>query len=151
MTVGFEAKKHAWRQTQDGIVVSFVIHPNDINAALAVAPLGTRYMIGVAEIGDDGRPVEAKTIPQTGPAATKKTWSNVPLVQQAGIRCNEPAFHEFIAAADADAAAAYVRKFCKVTSRSAIKQGTSAGELWLHLERDYDAFLTTRQYGGQSR
>ena len=53
----FEAKKHAYRQTQDGVVISFVVHPNDLNAALAVAPLGTRYMVAVAQIGDDDQPV----------------------------------------------------------------------------------------------
>lgn len=55
----FEAKKHAYRQTQDGVVISFVVHPNDLNAALAVAPLGTRYMVAVAEIGDDEQPISS--------------------------------------------------------------------------------------------
>ena len=27
---GFEAKKHAYRQTQDGVVVSFVVDPQDV-------------------------------------------------------------------------------------------------------------------------
>lgn len=52
-----EALKVAYRQTKDGLVVSFVIHPNDMPDALAVAPLGTRYMLVVSQIGDDEQPV----------------------------------------------------------------------------------------------
>lgn len=67
----FEAKKHAYRQTQDGVVISFVVHPNDLNAALAVAPLGTRYMVAVAQIGDDGMPVETPEASVVEPASTQ--------------------------------------------------------------------------------
>jgi hypothetical protein len=51
-----EAKKIAYRQSRDGLVVSFVIHPNDMPDALAVAPLGQRYMLALAAIGDDEKP-----------------------------------------------------------------------------------------------
>ncbi len=60
----FEARKHAIRQTQDGWVVSFVVHPSDVSAELAVAPLGTRYMIAFAQIGDDEQPVETPAKPR---------------------------------------------------------------------------------------
>ena len=52
-----EAKKIAYRQSRDGLVVSFVIHPNDMPDALAVAPLGQRYMLALAAIGDDEKPM----------------------------------------------------------------------------------------------
>ncbi len=52
-----EAKKMAYRQSREGLVVSFVIHPNDMPDALAVAPLGQRYMLALAAIGDDEEPV----------------------------------------------------------------------------------------------
>jgi hypothetical protein len=52
-----EAKKIAYRQSRDGLVVSFVIHPNDMPDALAVAPLGQRYMLALAAIGDDEKPI----------------------------------------------------------------------------------------------
>lgn len=60
-----EAVKAAYRQTKDGLVVSFVIHPNDMPNALAVAPLGTRYMLALAQIGDDEQPVSPADIPST--------------------------------------------------------------------------------------
>lgn len=52
-----EAKLHGFRRTQDGVVVSFVIHPAEIPQALALDPLGTRYMLAFAQIGDDEQPV----------------------------------------------------------------------------------------------
>lgn len=51
-----EAKKHAYRQTQDGVVVSFVLHPQEVPDALAIAPLGTRYALVVVELNDDDTP-----------------------------------------------------------------------------------------------
>lgn len=51
-----EAKKHGYRQTQDGVVVSFVLHPQEIPDALATAALGTRYMLAMVEIGDNDEP-----------------------------------------------------------------------------------------------
>jgi hypothetical protein len=55
-----EAKKHGYRQTQDGIVVSFVLHPEEIPDALATASLGTRYMLALVEIGEDEKPKATK-------------------------------------------------------------------------------------------
>lgn len=55
-----EVKLHALRRTQDGTVVSFLVHPNDTPQCLALDPLGTRYMLAVAQIGDDERPATVK-------------------------------------------------------------------------------------------
>lgn len=52
-----EAKLHGFRRTQDGVVVSFVLHPQEVPQALALDPLGTRYMLAFAAIGDDEQPV----------------------------------------------------------------------------------------------
>lgn len=57
-SVHCEARKLAYRQSKEGLVVSFVIHPNDMPDALAVAPLGQRYMLALAAIGDDEQPIE---------------------------------------------------------------------------------------------
>ena len=55
-----EAKKHAYRQTQDGVVVSFVLHPHEVPDGLATAPLGSRYVLALVQIGDDEQPVNRK-------------------------------------------------------------------------------------------
>lgn len=58
-----EAKLHAFRKTQDGVVVSFVVSPIDMPQALALDPLGTRYMLALAQIGDDEQPVSPVSDP----------------------------------------------------------------------------------------
>ncbi len=60
-SVHCEARKVAYRQTKEGLVVAFVIHPNDMPDALAVAPLGQRYMLALAAIGDDEQPLGTET------------------------------------------------------------------------------------------
>ena len=49
----FEAKLHALRRTNDGMVVSFLIHPNEVPSCIALDPLGQRYMVALAGINDD--------------------------------------------------------------------------------------------------
>jgi hypothetical protein len=51
-----EGKKHAYRQTQDGVVIAFLLHPSEIPATLALDPLGTRYLIALVPVGDDEQP-----------------------------------------------------------------------------------------------
>ena len=48
-----EAVKVAYRQTKDGMVVSFAIHPSDMPGPLALAPVGTRMLLAIAELKDD--------------------------------------------------------------------------------------------------
>lgn len=116
----FEAKKHAYRQTQDGVVVSFVVHPNDVPADMAVAPLGTIYMIGFQSLGEDGaahreaggrpgpivrehgRETPAQTDSGAGNAAPsptkpKQKWSDLRPSAQVAMRCAEPDFRDFLA------------------------------------------------------
>lgn len=152
MTGQFEAKKHGWRQTQDGIVVSFVIHPDDINAALAVAPLGTRYGIAFVQMGDDEKPVVTQPVALEAPASDREDekartpWESLPYVTQAAMRCNEPEFQKWIMAADAEAARRYVQGYCSVTSRRDIVRGTRAGDTWAVLESKYQAALAEARY-----
>ncbi|HEY2011388.1 MAG TPA: hypothetical protein VGH23_20535 [Rhizomicrobium sp.] len=168
MVTKFEAKKHSYRQTKEGVVVSFVMHPNDVDAALAAAPLGTVYAIGILEVPAGISPAEdalensedndqgdgnvvSLTQPETKAAPTGQGWDALPYMQQAGIRCNDPQFQGWLAVADAEKAADAVRIFCKVESRRHIVRGTSAGERWAHMDRDFRAFLTSQQYAGSRR
>jgi hypothetical protein len=156
MVTKFEAKKHAWRQTQDGIVVSFVIHPDDVDGALAVSPLGTRYYIAIvpAEQADaDAAKVPVLEAPATSqPEPKGKTaWDDMDFVKQAGIRCNDPQFQHWLAVRSAEAAADAVRKFCGVESRSALKRDTVPGAAWQRMDRDFRDYQTDQQYAGSRR
>lgn len=161
-----EAKKHALRQTQDGIVVAFVLHPSDVPAALQLAPLGTRYMLALVEIGDDEAPINRKDgeansseqhqpVPgrdKTPPAlvadtpvrARKPVASEKRLAMQAGRAASDPVFQTFlfesgqITAKDEDTAAMAIRGICEVASRAEIVPGSPAAIRW---ERLHGQFL----------
>lgn len=75
-----------------------------------------------------------------------RKWDQVSAAQQAGIRCGEGAFWKFlreekdIACTGPDVAAQFVRDFCDVDSRSALKPGTAAEASWLRLDGEYLAW-----------
>lgn len=183
MAIHFEAKKHAWRQTQDGIVVSFVLHPSEIDAGFAVAPLGTRYIVAVEQIGDDETPVQpqtpsgkaiggharaealsperraeiAKTAADTRWNKERTPFKDLPLSQQAAIRCGDKQFRQFLidnhglgAKNDDTDVVLLVRHLCDVKSRSELDY-ESRGHMWLDLEKQFQSWRTTQQYADYAR
>jgi len=181
MSEAFEAKKHAYRQTQDGIVVSFVIHPNDMPEHLALAPLGTRFGVAVAEIGDDEQPITAQGTPRVDgqsdrasapdaaeavgsspiPVATKdrRKFSDLPLSQQCALRCRDERFWNFLSQNHGvipntdwpTVAASYIRTFCAVASRGEIGVDPNATAKWLNLEAEYQSYLTDEMFAEARR
>jgi hypothetical protein len=146
-----EAKKHAYRQTQDGVVVSFVLHPQDVPDGLATSGLGTRYMLALVEINDDETPKEPQNVVQLQPPKEQQSqsWHNLKPAQQAGILCNERSFLRFlserkgtpIAVRTPEQAAIFVRGHCIVQSRSDIRDNHPSGRLWRDLVSDYRAWM----------
>jgi hypothetical protein len=139
-----EARKAAYRQTAQGLVVSFVVHPSDMPEALAVAPLGTRYYIALAEIGDDEEPVEKPN--------GRERYRVAPPMEQALIRAaalpRDAQFRAWVAymrsgalnapEATEKGAADYIRELCcEGSSRSLIGEDQEAYERFLALELDY--------------
>jgi hypothetical protein len=131
-----ECKKHAYRQTQDGVVISFVVHPDDVSAELAAAPLGTRYTAVLVEMNDN---------------ETVKPPTGHKLANKLGIRCNEPAFRRFLWESGhietdmlptEDDAIAAVRELCGVDSRSNIDGDPEAEAKCRKLLGDYEAWNT---------
>lgn len=130
----FEAKKHAYRQTQDGIVISFVVHPNDVAAALATAPLGTRYMVAFAEIGENEQPIPSTDKPEQPkavPAGGKRRFDELPRSQQAALMCKDSYFWQYVREFMAfdqeldpeENARAYILHMCGIPSRSRLGSG----------------------------
>lgn len=148
----FEAKLHAFRRTQEGVVVSYVVHPNDVSAALATAALGTRYMIGFSEIGDDGKPIEPpKPAPKPAPAKERQRFADLPLSQQAALRCNDMKFRKWLGVATEIDAARKVRVQCEVQTRAEFDKDGEAATRWHLLEAAFQAYRTTQQYAEQVR
>src|SRR4051794_3311196 len=73
----------------------------------------------------------------------KQKWDDVRLSMQAGKRCGEKAFQEFLGVTrgSADLAAEEVRSICGVDSRSGLNDNPQAAEKWRDLERSYQAWL----------
>lgn len=76
-----------------------------------------------------------------------RTWSDLSPAQQAGIRCNEPAFWKFLSEGeddlveDADRAAVFVRFICGVHSRADIAKSAAALRKWRDLEAKFQVWL----------
>lgn len=88
----------------------------------------------------------------TAGATTKerKKFTDLPLSQQAAMRCDDTNFQWFLSSKDywpprteiADA----VRELCGVPSRREIIKNTPAGDRWEQIEREYQSWRTDREY-----
>ena len=80
------------------------------------------------------------------PGAQSKSWSSMSPAQQAGIRCNEPPFHLFLAERYAVNirgsidAVAFVRAHCRVASRADMNADHSAALLWRQLDSEFSTW-----------
>jgi len=116
---------------------------------------GNPVRVAVARLQTNLKEVtpDTSTIPNAGSfpghkngAGEKRDWSSLSPAQQAGIRCNEPAFHLFLRddgasqCDSAEKAAEYVRFATGVRSRSDIGQSNEAIQKWNELEAKYQAW-----------
>jgi hypothetical protein len=132
-----EAKKHGYRQTQDGIVVSFVLHPNEVPDDLALAALGTRYMLALVRIGDDETPQSPKAKQPPRP------FASLPRSQQAGILCGDETFRRWVSGqkgrnTSGEAIREFVLNRCKVNSRRELDASYEASVLWDTLRGQFE-------------
>lgn len=109
----------------------------------------------VEQTAHNGQVVDSSS---TASTKTKRKWDELSYPEQAGIRCADLEFQDWVLGPEPehdegavlqnrlDRAAHAVRHFCQVTTRSEIKPGTKAEKLWLHLCADYDAFCVSKKY-----
>lgn len=132
----FECVKLGMRHTKDGHVLSLSIHPNDTPDDLFKDPLGTRYMIVAVRMNDQGEPV-----------ASPDAQEGIQAVRVAGALCTDPRFQQWLAMTNdideisEEAAATYVRKFCRVTSRAELKANRQARERLTGLRGEFLEYL----------
>lgn len=155
LSLSCTAKKISYRQSKDGIVVSFLVHHAEMPDKLAVADLGTSYMLALVEIDDNDQPKAAQEralapVPEPLPA-------RVAAVQRAGYLCKDKRFQQFlkeefaggwklfdgrsVTGMDEETAIKFVRWRCGVKSRSEIKDNTEAHARWQELDAAYQAWL----------
>ncbi len=77
---------------------------------------------------------EAATRPTEKP---RKAWDELPLPQQAGIRCDDVEFQQWLEAFDAQEAVEAVRRICGVKSRAEFATDEIAAERWRTLDHDF--------------
>jgi hypothetical protein len=95
----------------------------------------------------DPRPADTTPRPQPDKPAggAKRSWHELTPAQQAGIRCNEPPFWLFLSenrsgwteVKNANEAAAVVRKWCQIESRTELNTDAVAATHWRELDTSY--------------
>lgn len=136
--IPLEIKKDAMRQTQSGDwKVTFTVQAADMDQRLTSAAMGTRFQAALVEIGDNEEP------------KGRMNWRDMPPAAQAGIRCDEQRFHDFLAVEygytgiTSEHAAETVRGICGVKSRSELSSNHKARVIWHQLDAQY------LQWGGR--
>lgn len=163
--IHFEGIKYAYRQTRDGIVVSFVVQPYDVPDALSTSRIGARYIIALVELDDNEQPKPKPAKEKSKPTATKSPaqpqpippagakWRELPPAQQAGIRINEPTFAAYLREEHPDEwhetgeADACLKFICKIESKRGLAHNHKALTLWHQLDTEYRAWLARERVG----
>ena len=134
--IPLEIKKDAMRQTQSGDwKITFTVQAADMDQRLTSAAMGTRFQAALVEINDNEMPVEQPK--------GKLDWREVQPAAQAGIRCAEPRFRDYLAVEHgintktAQEAAEAVRNLCGVNSRALLGVNHKARTLWRQLDSGY--------------
>jgi hypothetical protein len=134
-----ELKKCGLRQSKDGVIISFVLHPSDVTNLLVQAPIGTVYLAALVE--------------QNPQAVREEPKIDHRLSKQAAICCEDPRFHKFLqeeyphlAVVDPNdpenhQAPDVVREICGVDSRSEFDTDPRAANAWQYLHGRYLAWL----------
>jgi hypothetical protein len=154
--ISLEAKKDALAQRQSGDwKISFTVQGTDMDARLTKAAMGTRFAMVLVEIGDDELPVQKEnraqprqedSSPSPHPGGAKRNWRDIPPPQQAGIRCDEPAFAAFLKEQRPDDwqeepdTVDCVYLICGITSRSELATNHKARVIWKQLDDQYGAW-----------
>jgi hypothetical protein len=156
--ISLEAKKDALSQRQSGDWrVSFTVQGIDMDTRLTQAPMGTRYVMVLVEIGENEEPAQQEVPAASrqdsppishpdGAARQKMDWRELQPAAQAGIRCADPVFIAYLKEQQPNAwrahqdAASLVRWICGVKSRSELGTNHLARVMWKTLDDQFQAW-----------
>ena len=132
-----EGKKDGLRQSQDGTWrLTLLVHPNDMPPWLLTAAMGQRLGMVMSALNDDETPIET-------PSDKSVPFDDLPLAQQAGILCNDPAFARWLSRIvgrdSGDDVAEALRKYLGIKTRAELGSNTLAGRDFCNLVRQYRA------------
>ena len=129
---GFEAIKSVLRQSKDGIVLSLVIHPSDVPIPLLSDPIGSRYMVGMARVGDDEEIIEPESVRE-----------GKRMVTSCGALCRDDDFQRwmvdngFSLEQTEEAAATSVKQLLRVESRAELRENVDAQRRWVIIRQRF--------------
>ena len=134
--IPIEVKKDGLQQRQNGDwVLRLTVQAADMDQRVTSAPMGTRYQAVLVEVDDNEQPKEQPK--------GKLDWRDVQPAAQAGIRCAEPRFRDYLAiehginTKTAQEAAEAVRNLCGVNSRAQLGVNHKARTLWHQIDSGY--------------
>jgi hypothetical protein len=152
--ISFECKKDSLRQMQNGDWrMSVTVQGIDMDERITRAAMGTRFVAVLVEIGSDEMPVTpAKETPakpgQIPPKSdrVKRPWQEIPPAQQAGIRCDEPAFAAYLREQRPDDwhespdPVDCVYLICGISSRAELGANQKARVIWHQIDTAFQAW-----------
>lgn len=146
--IHFEAIKCALRQSKEGVVLSLVIHPNDLDPAVLSAPIGQQWIVALAPYVESPsvesnhmevekaqlRPIEGVLTPKERYA---KSSEGEKAVTRAALLCKDPQFWGFMTAADQNECVSRLCDALFIDSRSKLATSPEALTEFLALETEY--------------
>lgn len=132
----FEAKKYALRQAKDGVIVSFVLHPDDVVPELLSAPIGEHYVVALAPY--EKAAAEAEQQPEApSPSLEKVPHKSSKLSVEAFWMCRRRDFQEWLGVSGEDAADARVKSAIRIMSKTALDHNRDAAQRWRDLVDEF--------------
>ncbi len=132
----FEAVKISFRQSKDGYIVSFSVHPNDVPASLFTDPVGSRYSVGIVQLDTD--------------MASKPPPSKA--VQVAGMLCRNADFRSYLHARyrapggmDEEDAASFLHEVLNVQSRAELASKPQAAKTMMEIADEFRTWNSKHQ------
>lgn len=157
-TLQMEVKKDGLSQLQSGAwKMTLTVHPNDMHEAIMKAPMGTRYVAVLVEVGDDEQPkpvMDFETAVNTIYPKPEKPKREMTRSQVAALKCRAPEFQGWVrqkwphlwaserapfGGEPESRTAQIVRATCGVISRASLDTDPAAGRRWDSLLAEYDA------------
>lgn len=147
----FKATYSDWKLVKTRQVVQIVFEVPLAEADSAYELLGgmpapaTERWFGIAALRGS-EPAKPQPVVDKPPAGAKREWRDLPPSQQAGIRCEELIFEQFLKEerqddwADAQNARDAVCLICGVTSRSELVTNHKARVIWKQLDDQFQAW-----------
>jgi len=132
-TLQCEVVKIAMSQDKNGHILKLSIHPNDLPKDLVLDPLGSRYVMVLARLGDQDEVIQPKEKSEGEKA-----------VDIAGLLCRNNRFMAWLAdrgyARDDTEASAIeaIREFCSIRSRSELATNEDARRKFNELKNEFE-------------